>query len=74
MSETDAGVTRGGLVDRVKGTAKQVAGAITGNDDLNREGELHGVRRQLDGFCPHRGHSCLCNQTHALIDTREEHR
>jgi uncharacterized protein YjbJ (UPF0337 family) len=31
----------GPLVERVKGTVKQVAGAATGNDDLKREGQLH---------------------------------
>lgn len=34
------------LVDRMKGTAKQVAGAVTGNDDLRREGELHHDRAE----------------------------
>ena len=29
------------LVDRVKGTVKQVAGAVLGDDDLKREGALH---------------------------------
>ncbi len=42
MSDTDAdpGATAG-LVERLKGTAKSVAGTLTGNDDLKREGELH---------------------------------
>ena len=31
----------GGLVDRLKGKAKRAAGAVTGNDALRREGELH---------------------------------
>jgi uncharacterized protein YjbJ (UPF0337 family) len=40
LSSDDANET-GPLVERVKGTVKQVAGAVTGNDDLKREGELH---------------------------------
>ena len=34
----------GGLLDRVKGAAKQVAGAVTGNEQLKREGDLHQER------------------------------
>ena len=30
-----------GLAERVKGAAKRLAGTVTGNDTLRREGELH---------------------------------
>src|SRR3954463_3326782 len=29
------------FVDRIKGSVKQAAGAVLGDDDLKREGELH---------------------------------
>src|SRR3954453_12067119 len=41
MSERIPGAAAGGLVDQVVGKAKQAAGAVLGNDDLRREGELH---------------------------------
>ena len=41
VSEIGQEPPAGGLIDRVKGTAKQVAGAVTGNEDLKREGQLH---------------------------------
>ncbi|WP_123024262.1 CsbD family protein [Mycolicibacterium stellerae] len=41
MSEQDkAGQARKGLIDSVKGKAKEVVGAITGNDSLTAEGQL----------------------------------
>src|SRR4051812_23686897 len=40
VSAHDPGTT-GGLADRVKGVAKTLAGTVTGNEDLKREGELH---------------------------------
>ena len=41
MSEGDkAGQARKGLVDSVKGKAKEVLGAVTGNDSLTAEGQL----------------------------------
>lgn len=43
MSDHDSG-TPGGLADRVKGTAKSIAGSLTGNHDLQREGALHHER------------------------------
>lgn len=35
-----AGEARRGLVDAVAGKAKEVAGALTGKDDLTQEGQL----------------------------------
>ena len=41
MSEQDkAGQARKGLIDSVKGKAKEVVGAMTGNDSLTAEGQL----------------------------------
>lgn len=41
MSEHDmSGQARKGLIDSVKGKAKEFAGAITGNDSLTAEGQL----------------------------------
>src|SRR6478672_10543162 len=41
MSEQDkAGQARKGLIDSVKGKAKEVVGAMTGNDSLAAEGQL----------------------------------
>ena len=41
MSEPMTTPQGGGLADRIKGTVKQAAGAVLGNEDLKREGELH---------------------------------
>src|SRR5690348_239886 len=38
---SDTGTPTSGLADRVAGTAKKLAGAVLGNEDLKREGELH---------------------------------
>ncbi|MGX9789654.1 CsbD family protein [Mycobacterium sp. MMS18-G62] len=41
MSEHNkAGEARKGLIDSVKGKAKEIAGAVTGNDSLTAEGQL----------------------------------
>src|SRR6476659_10504724 len=41
MSEQDkSGQARKGLIDAVKGKAKEVVGALTGNDSLTAEGQL----------------------------------
>ena len=41
MSEQDkSGQARKGLIDSVKGKAKEVVGAMTGNDSLTAEGQL----------------------------------
>jgi uncharacterized protein YjbJ (UPF0337 family) len=40
MSQDKAGETRKSFVDSVKGKAKEVAGAVTGNDSLTAEGQL----------------------------------
>ncbi|MDA2891186.1 CsbD family protein [Mycolicibacterium sp. BiH015] len=41
MSENDkAGQAREGLLDSVKGKAKEIAGAVIGNDSLTKEGQL----------------------------------
>src|ERR1700712_1460015 len=41
MTEHDkADEARKGLVDSVKGKAKEIAGAVTGNDSLTAEGQL----------------------------------
>jgi uncharacterized protein YjbJ (UPF0337 family) len=41
MAERDSGPEAGakGLVEGIKGKAKEVAGAVSGNDRLEREGE-----------------------------------
>src|SRR5690242_12792478 len=39
MSDRDPNVTS--LTERIKGKAKRAAGALTGNETLKREGELH---------------------------------
>jgi uncharacterized protein YjbJ (UPF0337 family) len=41
VSDTEPDSSGGSLVDRVKGTAKNLAGTLTGNEDLKQEGELH---------------------------------
>jgi uncharacterized protein YjbJ (UPF0337 family) len=40
MSNDKAAQARQGLLDSVKGKAKEVAGAVSGNDDLVEEGQL----------------------------------
>lgn len=40
MSDSKAGEARKGLLDSVAGKAKEVAGALTGNDELTEEGQL----------------------------------
>jgi uncharacterized protein YjbJ (UPF0337 family) len=37
---------RKGLIDSVKGKAKEVVGALTGNDSLTAEGELERTQAQ----------------------------
>src|SRR5699024_10898561 len=45
MSEQDkAGQARKGLIDTVKGKAKEIAGAVTGRDSLTAEGQLEQVQ------------------------------
>ena len=39
-TDDHAGEARKGLIDSVKGKAKEVAGALTGNDSLTAEGQL----------------------------------
>jgi len=41
MADNDSGPESGikGVVEGVKGKAKEAVGAVTGNDDLEREGE-----------------------------------
>src|SRR3954471_3690037 len=41
MSDVDPVTKVGSVVDRLKGTVKEAAGTVTGNDELVREGELH---------------------------------
>src|SRR6478752_6425403 len=51
MSEQDkAGQARKGLIDSVKGKAKEVVGAVTRNDSLTAEGQLEQVqaRERMD--------------------------
>ena len=40
MTENKAGEARKGLLDSITGKAKEVAGAVTGKDDLVQEGQL----------------------------------
>ena len=44
MSDKDTGPEAGvkGVVEGVKGKAKEVIGAVTGNEELSREGEAQG--------------------------------
>ena len=46
MSEKDTGPAAGvkGVVEGVKGKAKEVIGAVTGKDELRREGEAQGEK------------------------------
>jgi len=46
MSEKDTGPEAGvkGVVEGVKGKAKEVVGAVTGKDELRREGEAQGKK------------------------------
>jgi uncharacterized protein YjbJ (UPF0337 family) len=46
MSEKDTGPEAGvkGVVEGVKGKAKEVVGAVTGNEELRREGEAQGEK------------------------------
>jgi uncharacterized protein YjbJ (UPF0337 family) len=46
MSEKDTGPEAGvkGVVEGVKGKAKEVIGAVTGKDELRREGEAQGEK------------------------------
>ena len=47
MSEHDkAGQARKGLIDTIKGRAKEIVGAVTGNDSLTAEGQLDQVQAQ----------------------------
>jgi len=48
MSNPGTGPALGGAVDRMKGVAKKAAGAVLGDDDLKREGELHREKAQAD--------------------------
>ena len=43
MTERDSGPKAGvkGVVEDVKGKAKEAVGVVTGRDDLEREGEAH---------------------------------
>jgi uncharacterized protein YjbJ (UPF0337 family) len=46
MSEKDTGPEAGvkGVVEGVKGKAKEVIGAVAGNEELRREGEAQGEK------------------------------
>lgn len=46
MTDDKAGQARKGLIDSVKGKAKEVAGAIIGNDSLTAEGQLEQTQAQ----------------------------
>src|ERR1044071_6133340 len=47
MTEHDkADQARKGLIDSVKGKAKEVVGAVTGNDSLTTEGQLEQAQAQ----------------------------
>src|SRR3954467_4691640 len=70
VSEHDSGVT-GGFVDRVKGTAKTVAGTITGNEDLKREGELHQEKADAAETATHLEATAEREQAKAELTARE---
>ena len=46
MSEDKAGQARKGLIDSIKGKAKEVVGAVIGNDSLTAEGQLEQTQAQ----------------------------
>jgi uncharacterized protein YjbJ (UPF0337 family) len=48
MSKKDTGPEAGvkGVVEGVKGKAKEVVGALTGKDELRREGEAQGEKAE----------------------------
>jgi uncharacterized protein YjbJ (UPF0337 family) len=56
MADKDSGPEAGikGIVEDVKGRAKEAVGAVTGNDDLQREGEAQqskaGAERDVAKF------------------------
>src|SRR3954447_7314218 len=70
VSEHDSGTT-GGFVDRVKGTAKTVAGTITGNEDLKREGELHQEKADATENAAHLEATAEREQAQAELTARE---
>ena len=48
MADNESGPEAGakGVVEGVKGKVKEVAGAVTGNDGLQAEGEAQGAKQQ----------------------------
>src|SRR3954467_3147502 len=70
VSEHDSGAT-GGFVDRVKGTAKTLAGTITGNEDLKREGALHHEKADATETAAHLEATAAREQAKAELTARE---
>jgi uncharacterized protein YjbJ (UPF0337 family) len=72
VSEPDQEAPVGGLIDRVKGTAKQVAGAVTGNEDLKREGQLHHEKVDAVHDAAERAKTAEREQAAAELTAREK--
>jgi uncharacterized protein YjbJ (UPF0337 family) len=71
VSEQNPGSPGGGLMDRVKGTMKQVAGTVLGDDDLKREGELHHDKVEKANEAKDAAAKAAQEQTEADLVTRE---
>jgi uncharacterized protein YjbJ (UPF0337 family) len=71
VSESSYTSPAGGLVDRVKGTVKQVAGTVLGNDDLKREGELHHDKVDAANVAKEAAAKAAQEHTEAELVTRE---
>jgi len=61
----------GGFVDRVKGKAKQVAGAALGNEELKHEGELHEEKADAAKDAARLSEQAEQERTRAEITARE---
>src|SRR6185437_10450154 len=71
MSDVDPATKVGSVVDRLKGTAKQVAGTVTGDDDLTREGELHKEKARTAVEAAKAGATAEREQAKAQVVARE---
>jgi uncharacterized protein YjbJ (UPF0337 family) len=80
MSEKDkAGQARKGLIDSVKGKAKEVVGAVTGNDSLTAEGQLEQTQARerkeastVDALADAEAHEARAHRTEAQIEGAEQ--
>ncbi len=76
MSEDDkAGQARKGLIDSVKGKAKEVVGAVIGNDSLTAEGQLEQAQAQkrkeantIESVADAEAQQARAEQTEAVVE------